>query len=279
MMMRKKYLFFDVDGTLVSKTSHTIPKSAVQAIKMTRNRGNECFAVTGKSYGRAQDIRYTGVNDMVICDGAGVVINDRLVDAHPIPHDTLISTLKLIETFGGHYQIMDWVNTYQDAYYRDLFLNRYLKHYPDAIPKEMMKRKWLFPLRDYGFDTDILKIDVTFDDQENLYSFRHVMDHRQLRYITVMLDSDDDFPRGGEIVMKGVSKGAGIAQMMTLIGGEMKDTIGFGDSPRDIGMLKACEVAVVLGEGSERLREVADYMTEDADEGGLAIAMAQLDLI
>ncbi|MGX8680182.1 MAG: HAD-IIB family hydrolase, partial [bacterium] len=276
-MMTKKYLFFDLDGTLVSKTTYQMPKSSAQALVMTKNRGNVCFAVTGKAYGRCLYIRQSGIEDIVICDGAGLVYNNQLVYANPIDRRIVEETIRLIKQCDGHYAIMDYMNTYQDAYFYQQSLDFFLTYFPHNIPKEMMRRNRIMRIADYR-QSDILKIDVYFDDEDQLYQFRHML-NRNLRYITVTLSEDDRFAKGGEIVMKGVSKADGVRRMMNIAGGSMKDTIGFGDSNRDIGLLKACQIAVALGDGSDRLKEAADYISDSVDDGGLAMALAHLDLM
>ena len=44
-----KAIFFDVDGTLVSFKTHTIPDSAMQALHTLRSRGIKLFLSTGSS--------------------------------------------------------------------------------------------------------------------------------------------------------------------------------------------------------------------------------------
>lgn len=45
-----KFLFFDVDGTLISPTTGHIPQSAVNAINKAKDNGHKCFICTGRSY-------------------------------------------------------------------------------------------------------------------------------------------------------------------------------------------------------------------------------------
>ncbi|WP_443627086.1 HAD hydrolase family protein [Catenibacterium sp.] len=45
-----KYLFFDIDGTLLSDVTHTVPQSAIEAIKKAKENGHHCFFCTGRSY-------------------------------------------------------------------------------------------------------------------------------------------------------------------------------------------------------------------------------------
>ena len=45
-----KALFFDIDGTLVSMKTHTIPTSAVESIAQAKRKGVQVFIATGRPY-------------------------------------------------------------------------------------------------------------------------------------------------------------------------------------------------------------------------------------
>ena len=60
---------------------------------------------------------------------------------------------------------------------------------------------------------------------------------------------------------------------------DIKDTIAFGDSSNDKEMLKTVNTAVVMGNGSDDIKQYADFITDDIDNDGLAKAMESLNLI
>ena len=45
-----KALFFDIDGTLVSFKTHTIPDSTIQALTAAKSKGIEIYISTGRPY-------------------------------------------------------------------------------------------------------------------------------------------------------------------------------------------------------------------------------------
>lgn len=65
-----KYLFFDIDGTLLSDVTHTVPQSAIEAIKKAKENGHHCFFCTGRSYFMTKEISFTGIEDAIIANGA-----------------------------------------------------------------------------------------------------------------------------------------------------------------------------------------------------------------
>ena len=58
-----KAVFFDIDGTLVSFTTHGVPDSARRAIKQLRERGVKVFIATGRL------LRHTDVVSDIEVDG------------------------------------------------------------------------------------------------------------------------------------------------------------------------------------------------------------------
>ena len=48
--MERKALFFDVDGTLFSEITRTVPESAVRAVQKARSLGHVVFINSGRVY-------------------------------------------------------------------------------------------------------------------------------------------------------------------------------------------------------------------------------------
>lgn len=48
--MKKKCLFFDIDGTLVDEQTHQIPQSTIEALRAARRSGSVVFINTGRPY-------------------------------------------------------------------------------------------------------------------------------------------------------------------------------------------------------------------------------------
>lgn len=49
--------------------------------------------------------------------------------------------------------------------------------------------------------------------------------------------------------------------------------MAIGDSNNDIEMLKYAGLAVAMGNGGERVKQVSDYVTTTNDDGGVALAL------
>ncbi len=75
------------------------------------------------------------------------------------------------------------------------------------------------------------------------------------------------------------SKWRGIELFMKHKNANINDVITFGDGPNDIEMLKNAKLSVAVAGASEEVKEAADFICDDIDEGGILKACRELGLI
>lgn len=271
-----KYLFFDIDGTLLSDVTHTVPQSAIEAIKKAKENGHHCFFCTGRSYLMTREISVTGIEDAIIANGAAVVRNGQPELQKVISEDVAEKTLKLIEKLGGGYQIIDWKNGYQNPYTHAMFEEKFKKEFDEPV-EDVFKRKSM-KTTDEIENNPVLKIDATFDTVEAAEKFMHALDP-SLTFIPAGGYTSTFGAKAGEMMLKGVSKGAAIKDFMEAVGEPIENAYAFGDSTNDIEMLEMAGTAIAMGNGADSAKAVADYITDTVDEDGLYNAMKHFELI
>ena len=79
--------------------------------------------------------------------------------------------------------------------------------------------------------------------------------------------------------MAGVNKATAIEKFMAHVGAPMSDSIAFGDSGNDFEMMQTVGLAVAMGNATEPIKELADYVTTDVDKDGIYNAFVHLGLI
>ena len=62
------------------------------------------------------------------------------------------------------------------------------------------------------------------------------------------------------------------------MGFDLADTIGFGDSMNDLEMMETVGYSVCMGNGSDSLKEICDYVCPPIEKDGLARAFETLGL-
>ena len=75
------------------------------------------------------------------------------------------------------------------------------------------------------------------------------------------------------------NKAVGIAAVCKLFDIPWEDTIIFGDSNNDLAMFEYAAVKVAMGNGSEKIKALADYITQDMFHYGIRNGLEYLGLI
>ena len=274
-----KILFIDVDGTLVDYDNN-IPQSAVEAIKIARNNGHKVYICTGRSKSEVyQELWDIGLDGMIGGNGSYVENNNNVV-----MHNTI--------TYEQCKHIVDWLHNKKLEFYLEsnsgLYASENFETVGQPVIQEYSNRKGnlsnsltvreAFP--DMIFDGELYRDDV------NKVSFilNSYQDH---------LDSIDEFPdlnpgtwggKGeialfGDLGVKNINKASAISSLLDYLGADIKDTIAFGDANVDIPMLEHCNIGVAMGSGGQKIKEMADIVTDDVEKDGLYKAFKTLNLI
>ncbi|TFG83945.1 MAG: HAD-IIB family hydrolase [Erysipelotrichales bacterium] len=82
-----------------------------------------------------------------------------------------------------------------------------------------------------------------------------------------------------EIIGNGINKASGIQHVLNHFGGDLQDCFAVGDSMNDYEMIQACGVGIAMGNADPKVKNVADYITDDVDHDGIAKAFHHFGLI
>lgn len=257
---RIKAIFFDIDGTLVSFKSHTVPESARRAIARLREQGVKVFIATGrlmKHVAIVNDIEVDGyitVNGGYCITSAGEVIFESA-----FPRATVERVIDLSEQYGFDLNVM----THQDMYVSSM--------------GERVKKI-----------ASMINIMPTVADVRVIAATQPVVQmcpyiSRELEREIMPLLPDCVGSRWIETFMdlnvRGVDKSLGIQQVMNYYGLTMAEAMAFGDGGNDLPMVRDAAVGVAMGNACDELKAVADYITSSVDEDGVSRALEHFGLI
>ena len=257
---RIKAVFFDIDGTLVSFKSHTVPESARRAIARLREQGVKVFIATGrlmKHVAIVNDIEVDGyitVNGGYCITSAGEVIFERA-----FPRATVERVIDLSEQYGFDLNVM----THQDMYV-------------SSMGERVQKI------------ASMINIMPTVADVRAIAAMQPVVQmcpyiSRELEQEVMPLLPDCVGSRWIETFMdlnvRGVDKWLGIQQVMNYYGLTMAEAMAFGDGGNDLPMVRDAAVGVAMGNACDELKAVADYITSSVDEDGVSRALEHFGLI
>ena len=257
--MRKRYLFFDIDGTLMTGGYENgyIPESTQKALRRLRENGHFLAIATGRAHFMAQPIlQKLGFENMVSDGGYGVTIDGKLLGIRPLPKEPVITLVNECEARG-----LPWGLQVDDSNVRLC---------PD--------RSFLEFTKDVYLQTRIVP-GLRPEDQEAIYKM-----YVACEYPTEFtLQTLNDLPwcryHDNYFFVEPTYKAVGIKTVLDYYGADYADAVVFGDAENDLSMFTDDWTKVAMGNAVDELKAKADYVTTGVDEDGIWNACVHLGLI
>ncbi len=275
--MDTKYIFLDIDGTLVGYDSK-IPDSAVKALKMAQAKGHKVIIASGRSYPIIYPdlLKAVDFDGIVASGGACVFYNGEPIFRSTITGDYLEDIVAYFKREG----IQFLAQTSTAMYCEQDFIDKVLPGMVESGCSEELVEKTFSGIKTID--------DIRKAPQIEKFSF-YLSPHSPAK---ISKDNGDrfyvvDFSLGrveaplyfGEINMAGVNKATAIEKFMAHVGAPISDSIAFGDSGNDFEMMQSVGFSVAMGNATEPIKELADYVTTDVDKNGIYNAFVHLGLI
>lgn len=272
-----KYLFFDIDGTLLSHTEG-ISLSTIEALKLAKENGHKIFICTGRSYAEIPELIYSFDFDGVIAAaGSYVKIGDEIILNYLMPNHLIDNIIFQLNKMDIPYVLegVDTTYSHKDALY--IF---------DERNKQLKKLKEENPYEHSAYDYRIIthqSIDDYFNDRKPISKMTLYGDGPE-SYFELEQFIDKDFylikyEKYAELVAKGINKFTGIELVLKHFGASVNDTMAFGDSLNDYDMIKNANIGVAVGNASEPVKKIADYVTDDIHYDGIYNALKHFEII
>ena len=272
-----KYLFFDMDGTLISPSTGDIPQSAIDGINAAKENGHKCFICTGRSYPlgleHQNEIEMPGI---VFCNGAGIAYDNRILYTRNIHPDTVYHIMDIVNWLGGEFRLLTTEHMYlnEEAYISN---GRQWTKYTGESWQQLYEKRGILFISQYKGEP-VQKIDVCFSNALTAdIFFARVPDDVTLVMAGGYFAGMGNL--GGEITAKGINKGTGILKVLEIYGGSTEDCYGFGDSNNDIEMMQTVKHSIAMGNGAQNIKDLCEYVTTGADEDGIYNALVHYGLI
>ncbi len=260
-----KAAVFDIDDTLFDMKEKRFIPSAIEGLKKLQEKGILVILATGRPPQTALSICEEGVcPDYTVCvnghrilDREGKVIADHFFD--PVLADEIYEYCRK-ENIG-----LLW--KYEDGIYEYIHSQAFEKFYNKT---KTSRKNLFFGLRDSalpgGPNGGCLAC-----AKEALSAFNR---HFEGRCRAVAIDGESS-----DLMLFGVNKASGVEEVLCRLKISPKDCIAFGDNLNDREILSYAGIGVCVGNGSEELKKLADYVTSDIWENGIARALKHFKLI
>lgn len=259
-----KLIFFDIDGTLIPDNSIIMPESTKAAIRKARENGHICIINTG----RTKRMVRNDITDQVEFDGfvygcgTMAVYHGQELFHKPF---TVEESHRIIEGLK-HHRIDAILEGCEENFAQPLE-ECFAESFKEWATEYEKFQYATFDQAAGAFDKMYMRVDKPGDLQGFYEEFRDMLD---------FIDREHGFY---EVVPKGCSKASGIEHMAKLLNVPMEDTVAIGDSNNDLTMLQCVNTSIAMGNSTQNILDIADYVTTDVDKDGIRNALEWLGVL
>lgn len=272
-----KLIAMDLDGTLLNSRKELTPRTK-RALEQAAAKGVHIVPSTGRTFGGVpEEVRSLPFVRYGICVNGGSVWDSQIDDAlykAEIPYERAEQVFDYIEKYHTMYDcyIDGWGRIDRKFYDR---LDYYLQNDSQVIKLVKATRSPVDDLRCYVRELhhDVQKIIMFFRDMDQkAQAMREIAADMPDIAVTTALWNNVELNR------KDANKGNALKFLCEHLGFGPENAMACGDGGNDNAMIAAAGLGVVMANGSEELKGLADYITASNDEDGVAAAIEKFVL-
>ena len=255
-----KAIFLDFDWTTFSHKTKKIPDSAYRAILQAQDNGVKVFLATGRD-----------VNELKDFDTRNIKFDGYVLDNGQLLLDEDLNVLEV---------------TYMDGIDKD----KAVDFYKNNIMPVMIRT------REDGYmnfvdDTTI----QTLKDVDSVMPAIKKYENENILVATIFIKSDEEkqtimntftestitwwHNNSCDVVPKGCNKMNGIKRILNYYHINIENIMTIGDSENDTEMIESVKHGVAMGNSVQKIKDVAEYVTDDIDNDGLEKAFKKYNII
>ena len=258
--MTPQAIFFDIDGTLISFKTHSIPNSTKTAIYQLKDKGIKVIISTGRPFGdidNLDDLEFDGfitANGAVCVDATGVVFAQHFLSKE---------SLRKIALYLEKNPFPCAFNTTKGNFSN--FVNDKVQTLRELVNVPIPPVKPVSEIIEY----DVFQLGVFIDLK------------REAELMNILTDCESSrwHPDFTDVYVKNISKATGMDCFLTHFGIGRDFSMAFGDGGNDISMLKHAATGIAMANGTDEVKAAADYVTTSVDEDGIFNALKHFKVI
>lgn len=239
---------FDVDGTLRDNVHHQVSQSTKEALRLLKQNGYKIVISSGRGI---DSLKKTGLMeqfpwDGFVCNNGQVVLDAKqncLFHAK-LKKESVEETLRIADELG--YAVV-------------------LKSNPRIITKE--PDEYVYETQRY-FNNNIPSLGQYVGQDVDAMIVYGPLGYDYAPFLNIdgvtVLPGESTY---ADLTIEGISKATGIQLLMNLYG--LDGYVAFGDSLNDMDMFKHAQISIAMGQGNQKLKDIATYVTSSIDEDGI----------
>lgn len=257
-------IFFDIDGTLIDEREHKMPESARRAISRARENGHICMINTGRTKRLVgNDITgLVGFDGLLLGCGTMITYWGETLFHKTFSEEQSVRIQDGLRRHGIDALLEGCDNDYLESF--DRMVHPHFKKYAEKY-KGFSFGNWEDAIGNF----------------DKLYAYaqdRHRMDDFADEF-SEELDFIDRRRGFFEIIPRGCSKASAMEYIVESLKLPMEETVAIGDSSNDVVMLKRAGRSIAMGNGTDEVKALADYVTTSVENDGIWNALDWLGVL
>jgi Cof subfamily protein (haloacid dehalogenase superfamily) len=256
-----KAVFFDIDGTLVSFKTNSIPQSTVKAIERLRAQGIKVVVSTGRSINTINHVKYLDFDGFICFNGGCCVAKDgTTLHRQAISKDDIRNLLDYSQKQPLSFALM-YENSVSIHDVTPEVAGMYA-HLNLPVPPLIDREKVDL--------ATVLQANIFLGPQDELKFMEDVMPNSVATRWT---------PLFADVNCQGLSKMIGVEIFCKAFNIDVSNTMSFGDGGNDIAMIQGTAIGVAMGNANQSVKDIADYVTADVDSDGIWKALEHFGIL
>ncbi len=257
----KRIVFFDIDGTLIDsmKGMKDISPKVKEAIKGLQKYGDYAFIATGRPYAfLPKTILEFGFDGFILSNGAHIIMNNKTIYTDSIDRVFIKNLVEELENNYIEYVLQGETHCYMKKHFKNF--HDYLDKI--EVPKNYIKDEYNCE------EINIHKVEMLCKDDmmENL-CLNIIRKNPECDYFSSINK------RALEVYVKKNTKSKAILKVINHLNIPIENTYAFGDGKNDIDMLKVVACGIAMGNASDEVKSIADYVTDSVNNDGVALGI------
>lgn len=265
-MTNIKAIFFDIDGTIRSFKTKTIPENTANTLRKLKEKGIKIFIATGRApfhttfLNDLLDFKFDGyitINGQYCYLESGEVLNDKILSKDDIKN--------VLPYFKENNIACDF------ALLDRAFLN--LKNERVQWLEDELGDPTRFVVVEDAYERalneKVYQLNVFVSEEEEGDFMQLMPNSKTARWTSHFTD----------IIPKDGGKNKGIDAIINHFGIKLEETMAFGDGGNDIDMLKHAGIGIAMENAGDNVKEIADYITTSVDDDGITHALKHFNVL
>ena len=254
-MSKIKLILSDIDGTIVPLFEVKPSQKVIDITKLVQKRGVEIAPVTGRPYEMTKDLfEHIGFHDLGVFDGGASVrkvVTGEIVWKKWIEVERIKNILEILLPVS---KTIDYFPVFNEIEAKNAVIDEVNEDAP-----------YIFA---FVFDTEEGKKAVEkLHADKTLNVHVHYAHDEWAGFLNV------------QITDHLANKFHGVMALRQIYNSPTEETLAIGDSGNDIPLFKAAGVKVAMGNATDELKFLADYVVADVDHDGFVEAMERFVLV